>query len=85
MSGASGLYEIKGYQIRIMFKTCKNNIFCILGVFIKKDTRAHNSYKTFFSREVPVDIESALAIAPTIKDNLYKKLRSESRTGNYRS
>lgn len=85
LSGASNLYEIRGYQIRIMFKICKNNIFCILGVFIKKDTRAHNSYKTFSLREAPVDIESALAIAPTIKDNLYKKLRSESRTGNYRS
>lgn len=30
------VFEIKGYQTRILFKQIKDNIYCILGMFNKK-------------------------------------------------
>lgn len=49
--------ELKDDQIRIIIQHLSNNIFCIIGVFIKKSDNDMKMYKTMFNRLI-VDIST---------------------------
>ena len=74
------IYEIKEYQTRIIFKRVENDIICILGIFIKKDTNDIKEYKNIARRSVPQDLENALLLSSTIEDDLFKLLSENKRT-----
>lgn len=64
-----GFVELKNDQIRIILKHLNNNIYCIMGVFVKKTDNDRKSYSTMCNRIVPnintkekEDLEIALGI-----------------------
>ena len=74
------VFEIKGYQTRILFKQVKDNIYCILGMFNKKSDNDVKSYKTIGKRDIPKNIELSIEIAPEIETELFNKLNQNKRT-----
>lgn len=74
------VFEIKGYQTRILFKQIKDNIYCILGMFNKKSDNDVKSYKTIGKRDIPKNIELSIEIAPEIETELFNKLNQNKRT-----
>ena len=74
------VFEIKGYQTRILFKQIKDNIYCILGMFNKKSDNDVKSYKTIGKRDIPKNIELSIKIAPEIETELFNKLNQNKRT-----
>lgn len=74
------VYEIKGYQTRILFKQVKDNIYCILGMFNKKSDNDIKSYKAISKRDIPKNIELSIEIAPEIENELFNKLNQNKRS-----
>ena len=79
-SNLKDVFEIKGYQTRILFKQIKDNIYCILGMFNKKSDNDVKSYKTIGKRDIPKNIELSIEIAPEIENELFNKLNQNKRS-----
>lgn len=76
------VYEIKGFQIRIIFKQIQNNSYCILGAFIKKDNNDIKSYNNIGRRKmnIPQNLIYAKMVSSQMQKELYDVLLSKKRT-----
>lgn len=80
-------YELKYDQIRILFRHVKDNIYCILGVSVKKKNHDGNMIKNLTSREVPnistdISLLSQLQYAEKVEEELSKIVETRARKGS---
>jgi hypothetical protein len=81
-----GHIELRYDQVRIILKHVKDNIYCVLGVFVKKSDNDRSSYKSIAERNLPnikteQDIESQLALSEYVEKELKNLVNTESRKG----
>ena len=74
-------------QIRILFQPIKNNVYCILGVGVKKTNSDIKLLSTISSRDVPkVDTEQALEtqlfFSQKVEEELENLVITKGRKGN---
>lgn len=71
-----GMFELKDDQVRIVFKHIKNNIYNIMGVFVKKANNDMTMYQTMANRMIPdVSTEEKLAKQLEIGELTNKQLK----------
>ena len=85
-SKMKGHIELRYDQVRIMLKHVKDNIYCVLGVFVKKSDNDRSSYKSIVERNLPnikteQDIKSQLALSEYVEKELENLVNTESRKG----
>ena len=49
----ASFFELRDDQIRIIVKHMDSDIYCIMGVFVKKSDNLRSAYKSMVSRELP--------------------------------
>ena len=84
--GSYGFTELKDDQIRIVIKQVKNNVYCVLGVFVKKSDNDHVSYTSLVNRPMPSintpeELEAEITLAKLTEDELDKMVTEKSRKG----
>ena len=83
-SKSQGHIEMKDDQVRDILKRVKDNIYCVLGVLIKKADNEMEGYKTITSRETPnvsTDklLENQLALSEKTEEELEKLIKEKAR------
>ena len=79
--------ELKNDQIRIIFKHIKDNVYVIVGVFVKKDNNDLKMYRSMSRRNIPKivtneDLELSLALGEKIDEELATIAKEKGRKGN---
>ena len=81
---SDGHIELKDDNIRIVLRRVKDNIYCVLGVFIKKANNDMNTYRIITNRMTP-DVGSSeklfmqLELAKHTEGELHKLVKEKSR------
>lgn len=83
---ASGYTELKDDQVRIVTKHVKDNIYCVVGVFVKKSDNDMIQYKTMFNRlvcEINDDrtLEMEIKLGKITMDELSELVSEKARKG----
>lgn len=82
---SDGHIELKNDNIRIILRRVKDNIYCVLGVFIKKANNDMNTYRIMTNRMTP-DINSdeklsmQLELSKHTEAQLHELVKEKSRT-----
>ena len=82
---SDGHIELKNDNIRVILRRVKDNVYCLLGVFIKKATNDMGMYRTMTNRMTP-DISTdeklnmQLELAKHTEEDLHKLVKEKSRT-----
>lgn len=79
--------ELRNDQIRIIFKHIKDNVYVIVGVFVKKDNNDLKMYRSMSRRNIPKivtneDLELSLALGEKIEEELAIIAKEKGRKGN---
>lgn len=81
---SDGHIELKNDNIRIVLRRVQDNIYCVLGVFIKKANNDSNAYRTITNRMTP-DVSTddklytQLELAKHTEEELKKIVKEKSR------
>jgi hypothetical protein len=83
----AGLSEMKGDQIRIIYKHIKDNIYCIIGAFTKKGDNDRQMYTTMGNRLIPdtssqEKLENQLIFSKEVEKEFDNLVSTKSRKGN---
>lgn len=81
-----GHIELKYDQVRIILKHIKDNIYCVLGVFVKKADNDVDSYKSIVSRKIPIirndeDMLRQIELSEYTEKELEELVTNEARKG----
>lgn len=79
-----GIWELKYDQIRIVYKPIKDNIYCIMGLFVKKAMNDFKTYYTYANRILPKleneqDLNNQLELGLKINEQLTNYLIENER------
>ena len=73
--------KLKDDQIRVVIKQVAENIFCVLGLAVKKDQRS-SAYNKICAREIPNNLKQMLLEKDEVEDNLFSYIKENHRKGN---
>ena len=81
------LIELRDDQIRIVLKHIKENLYCVMGVAIKKDDNDIHMYNSMANRLVPninteEQLNKELTFANITEEQLEKYVKEKARKGN---
>lgn len=80
------IMELKDDQVRIFFRHIQHNVYCILGISVKKDTHSTNIVKTVCSRNTPtinadMDLLKQLKYGEKVEEELGRIISTKARKG----
>lgn len=85
LSGYTKYKELKDDQVRILLVHIKDNIYCVIGAFVKKVDLDLTSYKTMFNRDITdiqdENLQKELNIAEYTEKELTKLISEKKRKG----
>jgi len=81
---SSGYIELKDDNIRIILRRIKDNIYCVLGLLIKKANNDMSTYRTITDRKIPdistnEQLQIQLDLASLTEEELERLVREKSR------